>query len=51
MTSKPVNIFGLVNLLYAAQAAKDKRFVCAAGCFTWGDGKTLPESRQKPEKT
>ena len=43
MTSTEVNISGFVNMLYAAQEAKVKRFVYAASSSTYGDSKTLPK--------
>ncbi len=43
MTSTAVNILGFVNMLYAAQEAKVKRFVYAASSSTYGDSKTLPK--------
>jgi UDP-N-acetylglucosamine 4-epimerase len=43
MTSTSVNILGFVNMLYAAQKAKIKRFVYAASSSTYGDSKELPK--------
>ena len=43
MTTTAVNISGFVNMLYAAQEAKVKRFVYAASSSTYGDSKTLPK--------
>ena len=43
MASTAVNILGFVNMLYAAQEAKVKRFVYAASSSTYGDSKTLPK--------
>ncbi len=43
MTSTEVNISGFVNMLFAAQEAKVKRFVYAASSSTYGDSKTLPK--------
>lgn len=43
MTSTEVNIGGFVNVLFAAQEAKVKRFVYAASSSTYGDSKTLPK--------
>ena len=47
MTSTAVNILGFVNMLYAAQEAKIKRFVYAASSSTYGDSKTLPKVEDK----
>lgn len=47
MTSTEVNISGFVNMLYAAQEAKVKRFVYAASSSTYGDSKTLPKVEDK----
>ncbi len=47
MTSTAVNILGFVNMLYAAQEAKIKRFVYAASSSTYGDSKTLPKMEDK----
>ena len=47
MTSTAVNILGFVNMLYAAQEAKVKRFVYAASSSTYGDSKTLPKVEDK----
>ncbi|WP_294504262.1 SDR family oxidoreductase [uncultured Victivallis sp.] len=43
MTSTEINIGGFVNMLFAAQEAKVKRFVYAASSSTYGDSKTLPK--------
>ena len=43
VTSTAVNILGFVNMLYAAQEAKVKRFVYAASSSTYGDSKALPK--------
>ena len=43
MTTTAVNISGFVNMLYAAQEAKVKRFVYAASSSTYGDSKALPK--------
>ncbi len=43
MTATEVNISGFVNMLYAAQEAKVKRFVYAASSSTYGDSKVLPK--------
>ena len=43
MTSTAVNILGFVNMLYAAQEAKIKRFVYAASSSTYGDSQALPK--------
>ena len=47
MTSTAVNILGFVNMLYAVQEAKVKRFVYAASSSTYGDSKTLPKVEDK----
>ncbi len=47
MTSTEVNISGFVNMLYAAQEAKVKRFVYAASSSTYGDSKDLPKVEDK----
>ena len=47
MTSTDVNIGGFVNMLFAAQQAKVKRFVYAASSSTYGDSKTLPKVEDK----
>lgn len=47
MTSTAVNILGFVNMLYAANEAKVKRFVYAASSSTYGDSKTLPKVEDK----
>jgi len=43
MTSAEVNISGFVNMLFAAQEAKVKRFVYAASSSTYGDSEVLPK--------
>ena len=43
MSSTAVNILGFVNMLYAAQEVKVKRFVYAASSSTYGDSKNLPK--------
>lgn len=47
MTTTAVNILGFVNMLYAAQEAKVKRFVYAASSSTYGDSATLPKVEDK----
>ena len=47
MTSTAVNILGCVNMLYAAQEAKVKRFVYAASSSAYGDSETLPKVEDK----
>lgn len=47
MTTTEVNIGGFVNMLFAAQEAKVKRFVYAASSSTYGDSKTLPKVEDK----
>ncbi len=47
MTSTEVNISGFVNMLFAAQEAKVKRFVYAASSSTYGDSATLPKVEDK----
>lgn len=47
MTTTAVNILGFVNMLYAAQEARVKRFVYAASSSTYGDSKTLPKVEDK----
>ena len=47
MTSTEVNISGFVNMLFAAQEAKVKRFVYAASSSTYGDSKALPKVEDK----
>lgn len=47
MTSTEVNISGFVNILFAAQEAKVKRFVYAASSSTYGDSETLPKVEDK----
>jgi len=43
MTSAEINISGFVNMLFAAQEAKVKRFVYAASSSTYGDSEVLPK--------
>ena len=43
MTSAEVNISGFVNMLFAAQEAKVRRFVYAASSSTYGDSEVLPK--------
>jgi len=47
MTSTEVNISGFVNMLFAAQEAKVKRFVYAASSSTYGDSVALPKVEDK----
>ena len=47
MTTTEVNISGFVNILFAAQAVKVKRFVYAASSSTYGDSKSLPKVEDK----
>ena len=47
MTTTEVNIGGFVNMLFAAQEAKVKRFVYAASSSTYGYSKTLPKVEDK----
>ena len=47
MTTTAVNILGFVNMLYAAQEAKVKRFVYAASSSTYGDSASLPKVEEK----
>jgi len=47
MTTTEVNISGFVNMLYAAQETKVKRFVYAASSSTYGDSKALPKVEDK----
>lgn len=47
MTSTNVNIGGFVNMLYAAQEAKVKRFVYAASSSTYGDANYMPKVEEK----
>lgn len=47
MTTTEVNISGFVNMLFAAQEAKVKRFVYAASSSTYGDSKVLPKVEDK----
>ncbi|MCK4982303.1 MAG: SDR family oxidoreductase [Victivallaceae bacterium] len=47
MTSAEVNISGFVNMLFAAQEAKVKRFVYAASSSTYGDNEILPKVEDK----
>lgn len=43
ITTNAVNIGGFVNMLFAAQKAKVKRFVYAASSSTYGDSTALPK--------
>ena len=43
MTSTEVNVSGFVNMLFAAQEAKVRRFVYAASSSTYGDSQALPK--------
>ncbi|MBU8901352.1 MAG: SDR family oxidoreductase [Victivallales bacterium] len=43
MTSAEINISGFVNIIFAAQEAKVKRFVYAASSSTYGDSEVLPK--------
>lgn len=43
MTTTAVNISGFVNMLYAAQEVRVKRFVYAASSSTYGDSTKLPK--------
>lgn len=47
MTSTEVNITGFVNMLFAAQEAKVRRFVYAASSSTYGDSAALPKEEDK----
>ena len=47
MTTTAVNILGFVNMLYAAQEAKVRRFVYAASSSTYGDSTALPKVEDK----
>lgn len=47
MTSTEVNISGFVNVLYAAQEAKVKRFAYAASSSTYGDSESLPKEEDR----
>ena len=47
MTSTEVNISGFVNMLYAAQEARVKRFVYAASSSTYGDSTELPKVEER----
>jgi len=47
MTTTEINIVGFVNMLFAAQEAKVRRFVYAASSSTYGDSKTLPKVEDK----
>lgn len=44
MTSTAVNILGFVNMLYAAQEAKIRRFVYASSSSVYGDSPVLPKT-------
>ena len=46
VTSTEVNIVGFVNMLFAANEAKVKRFVYAASSSTYGDSKSLPKKEE-----
>ena len=43
MTSAAVNVLGFVNMLYASQEAKVRRFVYASSSAVYGDNTTLPK--------
>ena len=43
MTTTAVNILGFVNMLYASQEAKIRRFVYAASSAAYGDSAALPK--------
>lgn len=43
MTSTAVNVLGFVNMLFAAQEAKIKRFVYASSSSVYGDNPALPK--------
>ncbi len=47
MTSTAVNVLGFVNMLFAAQEARVKRFVYAASSSTYGDSKILPKVEEQ----
>ncbi|MDD5596830.1 MAG: SDR family oxidoreductase [Victivallaceae bacterium] len=47
MTSAEINISGFVNMLFASQEAKVKRFVYAASSSTYGDSEALPKVEDK----
>lgn len=47
MTTTAVNILGFVNMLYASQEAKVRRFVYAASSSTYGDSTALPKVEDK----
>lgn len=47
MTSTSVNICGFVNMLFASQQAKVKRFVYASSASTYGDSTSLPKVEEK----
>ena len=47
MTSTDINISGFVNMLYAAQEARVKRFIYAASSATYGDNTTLPKVEER----
>lgn len=47
MTSTEVNISGFVNMLFAAQEAKVKRFVYASSSSVYGDNEILPKIEDK----
>jgi len=50
MASTSVNILGFVNILYAAQEAKVKRFVYASSSSVYGDSPTLPKVEHQTGK-
>ncbi|MFA7184667.1 MAG: NAD-dependent epimerase/dehydratase family protein, partial [Victivallales bacterium] len=47
MSSAEINISGFVNMLFASQEAKVKRFVYAASSSTYGDSEDLPKVEDK----
>ena len=47
MTSTEVNVSGFVNMLFAAQEARVKRFVYAASSSTYGDSAELPKVEER----
>ena len=47
MTSTHVNILGFVNMLFAAQEAKVKRFVYASSSSVYGDSPVLPKVEEQ----
>ncbi len=50
VTSAEVNISGFVNVLFAAQEAKVKRFVYAASSSSYGDSEALPKVEDETGK-